>query len=376
MAKIMGFLDYPGEEFVKDSIKDRIKHFHEFERSISATRIKTQAGRCMDCGVPFCNWGCPVKNLIPEFAGFVYKGHWKEAYECLKSTNNFPEFTGRLCPAPCEPACCVNLTGDPVSIKQIEFSIIENAFNQGWVQPVNVEKRLPISVAIIGSGSAGLAATQQLNYAGYNVTIFEKNEVIGGLLTLGITDFKIEYKTIKRRIDILKQEGVNFKTGIHVGQTISGSDLKKQFDVIGLCCGVEKPREIQIPGDDKKGVYFAMDFLIQQNRYNLDNNFIRDKSLIAEGKHVIILGGEDTGSDCVGTSIRQNAASVTQIQIHKKLPMERYDTNPWPEWPKVFSTSSSQEEGGVYKYSLLAQEILGDSHITGLRCMKIGWPKG
>jgi glutamate synthase (NADPH/NADH) small chain len=289
------------------------------------------------------------------------------------STNNFPEFTGRICPAPCEPACTVALVEDPVSIKQIELAIIEKAFQEGWVKPYNVPYRSEIKIAVVGSGPAGLAAAQQLNLAGHNVTVFEKNDRIGGLLRYGIPDFKLEKWVIDRRIKLLEEEGINFKTNQHIGVNHSIERLKQEYDYICLCCGAETPRDLEIFGREKKGIYQAMDFLVQQNKFNHGDEAV---PFTAKGKHVVVIGGGDTGSDCIGTAIRQGAKSVTQLQIHKALPADRYDTNPWPMWPRTFATSASQAEGCGRIFSVVTTAAIGGTHIEQLGLCNIKWPDG
>ncbi|AFD06459.1 glutamate synthase subunit beta [Solitalea canadensis] len=377
MGKPTGFIEYPREDMQKAPVTERVQHYNEFEKPQSEQRVKTQAARCMGCGIPFCNWGCPVSNLIPEFNDFVYKGQWKNAYGTLMSTNNFPEFTGRVCPAPCEPACTASLVEKPISIKQIELSIIEKAFAEGWVKPNNVPYRTGVKIAVIGSGPAGLSAAQQLNLVGHSVTVFEKNDRLGGLLRYGIPDFKLEKWVIDRRVALMEEEGITFKTNAHVGVTISIDELKAEFDYICLCCGAEKPRGLgNIEGADKKGIYFAMEFLSQQNKENHGDQLHPEVKISAKDKHVVILGGGDTGSDCIGTSIRQGAKSVTQIQIHKALPEERYETNPWPLWPKTFATSSSQAEGCERIFSALTTAVKGGDKIEALELQNILWPEG
>lgn len=373
MGKPTGFIEYPRQDMQKDAVEDRIRNFNEFEKPQPEQRVKTQAARCMSCGIPFCSSGCPVANLIPEFNDFTYKGQWKSAYGTLMSTNNFPEFTGRVCPAPCEPACTVALVEEPVSIKQIELSIIEKAFQEGWVKPYTSPYRSGVTIAVVGSGPAGLAAAQQLNMAGHSVTVFEKNNRLGGLLRYGIPDFKLEKWVIDRRIQLMQEEGIVFKTNHHIGGNYPVEKLKEEFDYICLCCGAEKARDLEIFGREKKGVYQAMDFLVQQNRSNHGEQL---KMVSAKGKHVVVVGGGDTGSDCIGTAIRQGAKSVTQIQIHKPLPLERYETNPWPAWPRTFSTSASHEEGCERIFSAITTAIIGGERIERLGLCNIKWPEG
>jgi glutamate synthase (NADPH/NADH) small chain len=373
MGKPTGFIEYPRQDMLKKNVVERIKDFNEFEKPQPEQRVKTQAARCMSCGIPFCSSGCPVANLIPEFNDFVFKGQWKSAYGTLMSTNNFPEFTGRICPAPCEPACTVALVEEPVSIKQIELAIIENAFQEGWVKPYKVPYRSEVKIAVVGSGPAGLAAAQQLNLVGHRVTVFEKNDRIGGLLRYGIPDFKLEKWVIDRRIKLLEEEGVVFKTNQHIGVNYPIEQLKKEFDYICLCCGAERPRDLEIFGREKKGIHQAMDFLVQQNKLNQGDALL---PITARDKHVVVIGGGDTGSDCIGTSIRQGAKSVTQIQLHKALPSERYDTNPWPLWPRTYSTSASHAEGCERIFSAVTTAAIGGTHIERLGLCNIQWPDG
>ena len=303
MGKPTGFLEYPREEMEKEAVALRVRHFKEFEAPLTTTRVRTQAARCMDCGIPFCNWGCPVENLIPDFNHLVFEGQWQSAYQCLQSTNSFPEFTGRVCPAPCEPACTAAIVETPIAIKQIERSIIDLAFKNGWVQPYVPKKRYPKSVAIIGSGPAGMAAANYLNRGGYKVVVFDKNPEAGGLLRYGIPNFKLEKWVIDRRLALLKEEGIEFICGQTVGGNLSFESLDREFDLVGLCCGAEEQRGLEIEGKEKKGVYRAMEYLTLQNKA-LDSFSapINDQpSIHAKGLDVIILGGGDTGSDCIGT---------------------------------------------------------------------------
>lgn len=373
MGKTTGFMDYPKEVPGKQDIFERIKDYNEFDIPLPESRLKTQAARCMDCGVPFCNWGCPVQNLIPEFNDFVYHNQWKAAYGTLQSTNNFPEFTGRICPALCESACCCELVSGCVSIKSIEKTIIEKAFQEGWVVPNVIMKRSGKKIAVIGSGPAGLAAAQQLNLAGHSVTVFEKNEVVGGLLALGIPDFKLEKHIIDRRIDILKKEGIKFQTNAWVGKNIAVKDLLKEFDYICLSCGSEKPRDLPITGREKDGIYFAMDFLAAQNRRVGGRVVDSVWDISAEDKDVVVIGGGDTGSDCVGTSIRQGARSVTQLEILPMPPKTRSENDPWPRYPNILRTSTSHEEGCRRYFSVTSEEFLGETSVTGVRCADVTW---
>lgn len=365
-------MEFIRENPPKESVKERIKHFREFEQLPSSRRLTTQAARCMDCGVPFCNWGCNVKNLIPEFNEYVYQGQWRSAYGALQSTNNFPEITGRICPAPCEASCCSDLVEDAVTIRMLEKAIIERAFAEGWVKPNNPAPATGVKIAVIGSGPAGLAGAQQLNLAGHDITVFEKNEVIGGLMALGIPDFKLEKEIVERRIRLMKQEGIKFKPNSHIGKNVSTKELLDKFDYICLTGGAEKPRDLPIPGRDLDGVQFALDFLFQQNR-RIGNRDIKGTEITAQGKHVVVIGGGDTGSDCVGTSIRQQAASVTQIEIMPAPPKKRAANNPWPEWPRIMRTSSSQEEGCARDFAIMSQEFVGKDKVEKIKCIRVEW---
>ena len=372
MGKTTGFLDYPREMEPKEPVAQRIKHNREFSLPLSIRRLRTQAARCMNCGVPFCNGSCTVANPIPEFNDFVYRNQWKAAYEVLQSTNNFPEITGRVCPALCEPACCAGLVTDPVSIKTIELEIIEHAFRQGWVKPRQGLAHNGIKVAVVGSGPAGLAAAQQLNLAGYGVTVFEKSEVIGGISVLGIPDFKLEKHIVERRVAILKQEGIEFQVNCHVGGNYAVDQLIRCFDYICLAGGCEEPRNLACEGRELEGVHFAMDFLKQQNRL-VGNRPIGGEPITARNRHVVVIGGGDTGSDCVGTATRQHAASVTQIEIMPEPPRNRPANNPWPEWPMIRRTSTSQKEGCQRQYGLITKKFLGKRRVKSLLCAKALW---
>ncbi len=370
MGKPTGFMEYKRESLEHEQAETRVKHFNEFERRFHREEAKIQGARCMDCGIPFCHGdtGCPVQNYIPEWNDLVYKGHWREALDNLLSTNNFPEFTGRLCPAPCETACTLGIHEEPVSIKAIERTIIEKGWEEGWVKP-----RLPLvltgkKVAVVGSGPAGLAAAQQLCRAGHTVTVFEKNDRIGGLLRYGIPDFKLDKKVIDRRIEQMQAEGVEFKTNVHVGKNIPAKELRKQFDAVVLAGGSEKPRDIPLPGRELKGIYFAMEFLTQQNKANAGDTV--EHQILATGKDVVVIGGGDTGSDCVGTSNRQGAKSVTQIEVLPMPPADRPESTPWPYWPMILRTSSSHEEGVQRKWSISAKSFKGNERgeVSAILC--------
>lgn len=360
MGEIKGFLKYDRVEEGKEKVNQRIKHYHEFLHPLSEIEINSQGARCMECGVPFCQSSCPVDNLIPEWNDLAYKSKWQEATTRLLSTNNFPEFTGRVCPAPCEDSCVVAINKPAVSIKAIEKSIIENAFKHNLIKPIQPLLRTGKKVAIVGSGPAGLAAADQLNKLGHEITIFEKNEVIGGLLSLGIPDFKLEKKIVERRIKIMKEEGIKFKTNVNVGMDLSFVELQNLFDSIILCGGAEKPRNLEIEGRNLDGIHFAMDFLKQQNRKNRDR-VISDPLISAKDKNVIVIGGGDTGSDCIGTSIRQGAKTVINLELMPEPSKSRLENNPWPEWAIRERTSSSHEEGCERMFSVLTKEFIGEN---------------
>ena len=357
--------------------KERVKDYKEFYVPHSEELTKKQASRCMDCGVPFCHKGCPLGNIIPDFNDAVHNDDWNRATDLLLETNNFPEFTGRICPAPCEGACVLGINKPPVAIEHIEKTIIEKAFESGKIRPNPPIKRKLSSVAVIGSGPAGLAAADQLNKAGYQVTVFERDEKIGGLLRFGIPDFKLEKWVVERRVKLLIAEGITFKTNIEVGIHISSSDLKNQFTAILLATGATIPRDIDISGRNLKGIHFAMDFLTQQNK-RVSNLINDEKDIFAKNKNVIVIGGGDTGSDCIGTSNRQGAKSVTQFELLDKPGLSRSIHNPWPEWPLVLRTSSSHEEGVDRTWSILTKSFIGDENgnISGLKTVKVVWRNG
>ncbi|TGM77586.1 glutamate synthase subunit beta [Leptospira mtsangambouensis] len=351
MGKPTGFLEFKKEYLQKIDPKERVKNYKEFEKPFPEAVAKDQGARCMDCGIPFCHGdtGCPVDNLIPEFNDFVYRGRWKEAWENLSKTNNFPEFTGRLCPAPCESACTLGIIEPPVSIKSIERTIIDRAWEEGWVIPQPSVSKSGKKVAVVGSGPAGLAAGQQLARAGHTVTIFEKNDRIGGLLRYGIPDFKMEKRHIDRRMKQMEAEGVTFKTNVNVGVDITAKQLLADFDSVVLACGSEVPRDLPVEGRNSKGVHYAMEFLSKNNKHVAGDDI---EIINAKDKHVIVIGGGDTGSDCVGTSNRHGAKSVTQIELFPEPPKERDASTPWPLYPKMFRTSTSHEEGVNRKWAV------------------------
>ena len=376
MGKLRGFMEY---DRIKEPVvtpKKRIKNYKEFTIAPNNDELLEQGGRCMDCGVPFCHSGCPLGNLIPDFNDAVHKNEWQKALNILHSTNNFPEFTGRLCPAPCEEACVLGIISPPVSIELIEKYIVERGFSEGWIKPQPPDSRTGKSIAVIGSGPAGLAAAQQLNRAGHTVTVFERDNKIGGLLRYGIPDFKMEKNIIDRRLKILEAEGIIFKCNVEVGKTIETENIEKEFDAVLLCTGASIKRELPIPGADLNGVTQAMDFLPHNNKA-VDGQHSRDPKFLAKDKNVIVIGGGDTGSDCIGTSNRQGAKSVTNFEIMPKPADGRTEDNPWPYWPFKLKTSSSHEEGSHREWSILTKEFVGDEkgNLIGLKTVEVEWKK-
>lgn len=374
MAKISGFIEYVRETPERRPILERVNDWFEVYQDFPAHKAQQQAARCMDCGVPFCHTGCPLHNLIPDWNDLVYRGRWREALRTLHATNNFPEFTGRTCPAPCEPACVLGITDPPVTIKAIEQSIIDRGFADGWVQPEPPERRTGKRVAIVGSGPAGLAAAQQLNRAGHLVTVFEKQDRIGGLLRYGIPDFKLEKTVVDRRLEQLFAEGVEFRANVNVGADVTGQEIVRDYDAVLLAIGAEQPRDLDIPGRELKGIHFAMDYLTQQNRRGAGDRIGDPDGIVASGKRVIIIGGGDTGVDCLGTAHRQKAASVHQFQIHPMPPEERHHSTPWPLWPLQLRIEAAHEEGGVREWSVLTTHFSGgqDGHVRKLHCVRVG----
>src|SRR5436190_20279466 len=384
MGKTTGFLEFTRELPRKKSVEERLKHFNEFVEPYAEEKLNQQAARCMNCGVPFCHHGCPLGNIIPEFNDAVYRKNWQEAYEILNSTNNFPEFTGRICPAPCESACVLAISQPAVAIEDIEKHIIEIAFEKGFVKPRRPNVRTEKKVAVVGSGPAGLAAAAQLNHAGHNVTVFERDDSPGGLLRYGIPDFKLEKWVVDRRLKILEEEGIVFKCNSNVGMNIHLNDLLREYHAIVLAGGATVPRDLNIPGRELKGVYFAMQFLKQQNkRIASKDPFANDKiesnifheEILAAGKNVVVIGGGDTGSDCVGTSNRQRAISVTQFELLPKPPKTRTEFMPWPIYPMTLKTSSSQEEGVDRKWAVATKEFVGDDNgnLKALKVVDLEW---
>ncbi|HEY0959525.1 MAG TPA: glutamate synthase subunit beta [Novosphingobium sp.] len=379
MGKETGFLELDRHDRGYGPVEERVKNYKEFIVPLPESDLRAQASRCMNCGIPYCHNGCPVNNIIPDWNHLTYEGDWKNALEVLHSTNNFPEFTGRICPAPCEAACTLNIQDQPVTIKSIECAIVDRGWQEGWIAPQVPEKRTGKTVAVVGSGPAGLAAAQQLARAGHSVTVFEKNDRVGGLLRYGIPDFKMEKHLINRRAAQMEAEGVQFRTGAEVGVTVSVSSLKENFDAIVLSGGSEDARKLDIPGAELPGVRLAMEFLTQQNKRNAGDDELRAAprgSITATGKHVIVIGGGDTGSDCVGTSIRQGAASVTQIEIMPKPPEKEDKALSWPNWPLRLRTSSSHEEGVTRDWAILTKRVTGGNDVTGLECVRVEWVGG
>ncbi|MCB5425559.1 glutamate synthase subunit beta [Altererythrobacter sp. CC-YST694] len=380
MGKETGFLEVDRQDRTYDDPKERVKHYKEFVIPHAEPALREQASRCMNCGIPYCHNGCPVNNIIPDWNHLVYEGNWEGALETLHSTNNFPEFTGRICPAPCEASCTLNLIDQPVTIKSIECAIVDRGWKEGWIQPQVPEKRTGKTVAVIGSGPAGMACAQQLARAGHSVTLFEKNDRMGGLLRYGIPDFKMEKHLINRRLVQMQAEGVTFKTSTEVGVDVSFKSLKENFDAIVLSGGAEDARMLNIPGFEMSGVRLAMEFLTQQNKRVAGDDEIRAAprgSLLATGKHVIVIGGGDTGSDCVGTSNRQGAASVTQIEIMPEPPVKENKLLTWPDWPMKLRTSTSHEEGVDRDWAVLTKKVVGENGVvTGLKCVRADWSEG
>ena len=381
MGEPRGFMKYERTIAGKEPAQERLKHFNEFLTILPTEELVRQGARCMDCGVPFCHTGCPLGNIIPDFNDLVYRNQWHEASQRLHATNNFPEFTGRVGPAPCEAACVLGINEDPVAIKQIEMAIADRAFDEGWVVAEPPADRSGKRVAVVGSGPAGLAAAQQLNRAGHLVTVFERSDRPGGLMMYGIPDFKLEKWRVWRRIRQMEEEGIEFRCGVNVGKDIPAESLTVEYDAVVLSGGATLGRDLPIPGRDLKGVHFAMDFLPQQNKRNAGDAV--NGQIVASGKHVIVIGGGDTGSDCDGTSNRQGAASLTQFELLPKPPdvgsyprrIERPSHTPWPQWPIILRTSSSHEEGCGREWGILTKEFLGDEHghLRALRSVRIEW---
>ncbi len=387
MGKVTGFMEYQRQAETYEHPQERIKHYNEFTLRLTDADAKIQGARCMDCGVPFCTNGCPINNIIPDWNDLVYKGKLQRSLDVLHLTNNFPEFTGRVCPAPCEAACTLGINADPVGIKSIEHFIIDKGWENGWVLPRPAEKKTGKKVAIVGSGPAGLAAAQQLARVGHDVTVFEKNERLGGLLRYGIPDFKLEKRHIDRRVEQMRAEGVTFRTRVLVGKSfpeklvnyakevVSPETLIAEYDAVILAGGAEQPRDLPVPGRDLKGVHFAMEFLHQQNKINAGDKV--KNQIMATGKHVVIIGGGDTGSDCVGTSLRQGAASITQIEVNPRPPVTENKPLVWPYWPQKLRTSSSLEEGGEREWAVATKRFEGKGgKVEKLIATRVEWKDG
>jgi glutamate synthase (NADPH/NADH) small chain len=372
MGKVTGFLEYDRSDRDYQPVEERIKHWHEFVLPLPEEETRTQAARCMDCGIPYCHSGCPVNNQIPDWNDLVYRGNWEEAARNLHSTNNFPEVTGRVCPAPCEASCTLNLDDNPVTIKTIECAIADRAFNDGWVKPELPSERTGKTVAIVGSGPAGLACAQQLARAGHDVHVFEKHARAGGLLTYGIPDFKMEKHIVARRVAQMQAEGVAFHYGAHVGVTVPIEKLLNEYDAVVLAGGAEKARDLPIPGRELAGIHFAMDFLPQQNRRISGESLHGAEPILAKGKHVVVIGGGDTGSDCIGTAIRQGARSVTNFEIMPQPPVQENKLLTWPDWPLKLRTSASHEEGCERDFAMMSTHFTGvDGQVKKLHCMRV-----
>jgi glutamate synthase (NADPH/NADH) small chain len=373
MGKATGFIEIHRKKHPTRPIGERLHDWHEVYLPFPEDRLRDQAARCMDCGIPFCHNGCPLGNLIPDWNDLVYRDRWKSAIDRLHATNNFPEFTGRLCPAPCEGACVLGINNDPVTIKAVEVSIIDRAFDEGWVAALPPETRTGRRVAVVGSGPAGLAAAAQLNRAGHTVTVFERADRIGGLLRYGIPEFKLEKKFLDRRLDLLMEEGITFQTNANVGVDIPIAELKVEYDAIVLAGGSTRPRDLPVPGRELAGIHFAMEYLTLQNRRNHGDDVDEGRFISAKDKHVIIIGGGDTGADCLGTAHRQGAKSVHQLELLPQPPETRTAGNPWPLWPNIFRVSTAHEEGGERMYSVATQKFTGDAQgrVTALHAARV-----
>jgi glutamate synthase (NADPH/NADH) small chain len=374
VGKVTGFKEYTREMPTRRPVEERVNDYFEVYQPFPEEKVRLQAARCMDCGIPFCHTGCPVTNIIPDWNDLVYRDHWKEAIRVLHSTNNFPEFTGRICPAPCEAACVLGINEPAVTIKVIEKTIVERAWEEGWIKPEPPERRSGKRVAVVGSGPAGLAAAQQLNRAGHWVTVFEKSDRVGGLLRYGIPDFKLEKHVVDRRLEQMTAEGVRFQTSTHVGRDVPAEDLSREFDAILLAGGAESPRDLSVPGRELKGIHFAMEFLPQQNKRNAGDSV--PNQILATGKHVVIIGGGDTGADCLGTTHRHKPKSVHQFEIMPTPPAGRSPSTPWPLWPLQLRTESAHEEGGLREWAIATTSFTGDErgNVKQLRAIRVGPP--
>lgn len=374
MGKSTGFLEYTRESPARRPVLERVNDWFEVYQDFPTHKVQQQASRCMDCGVPFCHTGCPLNNLIPDWNELVYRDRWRDALRTLHATNNFPEFTGRICPAPCEEACVLGINEPPVTIKLVEQSIVDYGFDAGWIEPETPRRRTGKRVAIVGSGPAGLAAAQQLNRAGHSVVVLEKQDRMGGLLRYGIPDFKLEKSSVDRRLEQLFAEGIEFRSNFHVGVTVEADELMRQYDAVLLTIGAEQHRDLDIPGRNLRGIHFAMDYLTQQNKRGAGDSLNSVEEISAAGKRVIIIGGGDTGADCLGTAHRQKAASVHQLQIHPMPPENRHHSTPWPLWPLKLRIEAAHEEGGVREWSILTTHFSGDEegNVKRLHCVRVG----
>jgi glutamate synthase (NADPH/NADH) small chain len=374
MGKITGFMEIKRETPSRRPVNERVKDWREYELKLPEEKLREQAARCMDCGIPFCHKGCPLGNIIPDWNDLIYRGRWREAIDRLHWTNNFPEFTGRVCPAPCEEACVLNINNDPVTIKQIEKNIVDHAWAEGWILPEPNQRRSGKKVAVVGSGPSGLACAQQLARAGHSVTLYERSDRVGGLLSYGIPDFKLEKWQVDRRAEQMKAEGVEIVTSCRVGTDVHADELRQKYDAIVLTVGSTKPRDLPVPGRDLKGIHFAMEFLPQQNKRNAGGVIPPDISISAKGKKVVILGGGDTGSDCLGTSNRQGALSVHQFELLPMPPEQRTLAMPWPDWPMILRTSTSHEEGVLRDWSINTKLFSGkDGVVKKLHGIRLNW---
>ena len=375
MGKPTGFLEHPRQDPAKRPVAERIEDYKEVEQPLALDQAEIQASRCMDCGIPYCHaFGCPLGSRIPEFNDMVYRKQWRRALDLLHSTNNFPEITGRVCPAPCETACSLSINSKPVSVRHLELQIVERGWQEGWITPQVAEKRTGKSVAVIGSGPAGLAAAQQLARRGHHVVVFEKASCPGGILRYGIPDFKLEKRILDRRLDQMRAEGVQFETGVEIGADISVRYLLKRFGAVCITTGAREPRDLKIPGRGLEGIHFALEYLTQQNRRNAGETIPFDQEILAGDKDVVVLGGGDTGSDCVGTARRQGARSITQVELLPEPPAERPPETPWPTWPTILRSSTSHEEGCERLWSILTKEFLRRGiRVRGMRCVRLAW---
>ncbi len=374
MGKVTGFVEFEREPPERRPSAERIKDYGEFYLDWPEEKVRHQGARCMNCALPFCHKGCPLGNLIPDWNDLVYRGRWEDALAALHSTNNFPEFTGRICPAPCEASCVLSINEEPVTIEYIEKAIADRGFEEGWITPQPPQMRTGKRVAVVGSGPSGLAAAAQLNLAGHQVTVFERDEYVGGLLTLGIPNFKLDKGVVQRRVDLMAAEGIEFRTGCNVGDDIPVDELRRDFDAICLAGGSTVARRLNVPGEDLGGIHLAMEYLTQQNRLNQGQQVVSDERISAEGENVVILGGGDTGADCLGTAHRQGAEVVYQFEILQEPPEARHSGNPWPLWPLILRSSAAHEEGGIRDYSILTKGFSGsDGRVRKLHGVRVEW---